>query len=256
MKDVIFASMGNDSIALIQWCINKGLTDVTVAYSNTGWAAPFWQERVERAAEYVMQNGYDFVEIQSEGMEALVRRKKGFPAGGRMAQFCTTYLKIEPALDWLESIDPDKNVSCITGVRREESRERSTAPEHIIYSERHGGRELWQPLVRVLEPERNALIEQAGFEVLPHRSAECFPCINANIDDLRALDESSIKRLEKLELDMGFTKNNKPRVMFRPARHKGAVGIRQVVKWAKVMRIDRDQIDFVEQSCTSGWCGD
>ena len=109
---------------------------------------------------------------------------------------------------------------------------------------------------QALEPERNDLIRQAGFEVLPHRSAECFPCINANIADLRALDEQSIKRLEELENEMGFTKNDKPRVMFRPARHKGAIGIRQVVNWASVMRIDRDQIDWVENKCTSGWCGD
>lgn len=253
--DVIFASMGNDSIALIQCCHEKKLTDVHVAYSNTGWASPFWADRVAKGKELCERYGFKFYEIQSEGMDALVRRKKGFPAGGRHAQWCTSHLKILPAMEWLDEIDPHKQASCITGVRREESKERMSAPEHVIASDRHGGRELWQPLVRVLEPERNELIIRAGFEVLPHRSAECFPCINASINDLRHLDEASIARLEKLEDEMGYTSKGNPRVMFRPKRHKGAVGIRSVLRWAKTLR-RRDQIDIEDYECTSGWCGD
>jgi len=46
--NVIFASYGNDSVALIQWAHDKGLRDVTVAYSNTGWAAQKWPMRVAR----------------------------------------------------------------------------------------------------------------------------------------------------------------------------------------------------------------
>lgn len=36
---VIFASGGNDSIALVDYAHVKGLTNVAVAYSNTGWAS-------------------------------------------------------------------------------------------------------------------------------------------------------------------------------------------------------------------------
>jgi len=39
MDYVIFASYGNDSIALIQWAHEHNLKNVTVAYSDTGWAA-------------------------------------------------------------------------------------------------------------------------------------------------------------------------------------------------------------------------
>ena len=48
-EHVIFASYGNDSIALIQWAHERGLTDVAVAYSDTGRAAPWWPDRVEQA---------------------------------------------------------------------------------------------------------------------------------------------------------------------------------------------------------------
>ena len=40
-EHVIFASYGNDSIALIQWAHERDLTDVAVAYSDTGWGAPW-----------------------------------------------------------------------------------------------------------------------------------------------------------------------------------------------------------------------
>lgn len=255
---IVFSSGGNDSVALLQFALNKGLKNIHVVYQDTGWAAKDWGKRIFKLSNFCFENGVTFHILKSEGMESLVRRKKGFPAGGRMAQFCTAELKIKPAIEWLSKFDPNKEATCLTGVRREESRERSDAPEYIESSDRHGGRELWQPLVRMLEPERNKLIESAGFEVLPHRSKECSPCINANINDLRVLSEFEIARLEALEIEMGYTSNGKPRVMFRPARHKGAVGIRSVVGWANIPR-SRDQIDLfdlaVGTGCSSGFCG-
>ena len=50
---------------------------------------------------------------------------------------------------------------------------------------------------------------------------------------------------------MGFTGKGKPRVMFRPKRHLGAVGIRNVVHWAH--RTHEDQPDLF--NCDSGFCG-
>jgi hypothetical protein len=103
---------------------------------------------------------------------------------------------------------------------------------------------------------RDELIHRAGFEVLPHRSLECYPCINANIDDLRLLTEDRIELVDITERELGFTKKGKPRVMFRTARRKGAVGIRAVLQWAKAPR-RRDQMDMfsVSKQCDSGYCG-
>ena len=50
MEHLIFASYGNDSIALIQWAHERGLTGVHVAYGDTGWAAEWWPARVEQVA--------------------------------------------------------------------------------------------------------------------------------------------------------------------------------------------------------------
>jgi 3'-phosphoadenosine 5'-phosphosulfate sulfotransferase (PAPS reductase)/FAD synthetase len=40
VMNVISSSYGNDSVALMQWAKERSLPDVTVAYCNTGWAAP------------------------------------------------------------------------------------------------------------------------------------------------------------------------------------------------------------------------
>ena len=251
---VLFCSYGNDSIALIQWVHESGLKDVTCLYSDTGWSASWWAERVAKGEALAQSYGFTTARTESEGMLELVKRKRGWPGAGGQGQFCTAELKVIPALDWLNSNDPDKEATAMTGVRRSESKHRSDAEEHILESERHGGRELWQPLVRHDDAMRDALLHRAGFDVLPHRSLECYPCINANIDDIRLLSEDRIKLIDITEKDLGFTKKGKPRVMFRTARRKGAVGIRAVVQWAAAPRL-RDQIEMFPAQCDSGYCG-
>lgn len=254
---VIFASYGNDSIALIQWCREGNAPNVIVVHSDTGWAAPWWRERIAKCEEWVRSIGFGAHTIPSEGMIQLVKRKKGWPLP-RKFQFCTEELKIRPAIAWLDEVDPDKELVCLVGVRREESRERVSWPEYIADSEKHGGRDLWSPLVQLKETERDALLERAGFEPLPHRSQECFPCINSNRNDLKRLTPERITEIEALEKELGFTSKGKPRTMFRPYRHMGATGIREVCKWAHSKRGKYEAPPVVLGSgvgCDSGMCG-
>ena len=253
---VLFCSYGNDSIALIQWAHERGLKDVCCLYSDTGWSADWWTSRVEAGEALAQGYGFPTVRTKSEGMLDLVKRKRGWPGAGGQGQFCTAELKVLPALEWLDGHDPEKEATAMTGARRSESLHRSDAPEHVLASERHGGRELWQPLVRHTDDMRGALIRRAGFDVLPHRSLECYPCINANIDDIRLLSEGRIQLIDITEKDLGFTRKGKPRVMFRSAKRKGAVGIRAVVQWAVAPRA-RDQMQLfpTQKQCDSGYCG-
>lgn len=254
MKYVAFASAGNDSVALVQWLSDQGVKDVTVAYSNTGWGASWWPARIIKFEEWVKSLGYDFVELPSTGMPDLVRMKKGWPMPRAGFQFCTLHLKILPSLEYLDRVDPASEVTCVVGVRREESRNRSQFPEWTEESEKHGGRSLWAPLVRVLEEERNALIAKTPFEVLPYRSKECDPCIYANRGDLRGVEDAKIDQIEALEVELGFTEKGKPRYMFRPYRFMGAEGIREIIRWANSER-GQYRPDDPNDECDSGYCG-
>lgn len=252
---VLFCSYGNDSIALIQWVHERGLKNVFCLYSDTGWAVSWWSERVAAGEALAQSYGFTTDRTESEGMLDLVKRKRGWPGAGGQGQFCTSELKVLPALAWLDERDPERLATAMTGVRRSESAHRADAPEHVVDSERHGGRELWQPLVRHDDAMRNELLARAGFEVLPHRSRECDPCINANIDELRLLSDDRIQLIDITERELGFTAKGKLRVMFRAARRKNAVGIRAVLQWAEAPRA-RDQMQlFPASKCDSGYCG-
>ncbi len=252
MKYVIFASYGNDSIALIQWAHEASLTDVHVAYGDTGWAADWWPERVAKAEAWAQSLGFTTHRIVSEGMESLVMRKKAWPrGGGGKFQFCTEALKKEPARAWLDANDPDKEATCMTGVRREESENRRDAPEWVESSKDHGGRELWQPLVRHSAAMRDALALKSPLPLLPFRSKECWPCVNARKGELRQLDEPARHRVWMIEQAAGINSKGNDRVMFSPARHGGAVGIDAVIEDAKH---DMDDL-FESRTCEGGWCG-
>jgi 3'-phosphoadenosine 5'-phosphosulfate sulfotransferase (PAPS reductase)/FAD synthetase len=249
---VIFASYGNDSVALIQWAHEAGLEGVHVAYSDTGWAAPWWPARVEAGEAWAQSLGFQTHRIASEGMEALTERKSAWPrGGGGKFQFCTEALKEKPAADWLASVDPEGEATCMVGVRREESENRRDAPEWVTASERHGGRELWQPLVRHTEAMRDDLVSRTPMPLLPHRSKECWPCVNARKQELRHMDAPTIAKVQAIEVKRGINSKGNARVMFSPARHNGAVGIEAVVEDAKKNIDDL----FQTTACDSGWCG-
>lgn len=250
MKRVISASYGNDSIALVRFVADQGWTDVTVLFSDTGWSADGWLERVALGEKWCQSLGFATART-SAAMLTLLERKKAWPrGGGGKYQFCTKHLKEEPALAWLEQFDPECEAVFMVGVRRDESPNRANFPEWTHDSKNHGGRDLHAPLVRHTEAMRDALIHRSPFEVLPGRSKECYPCVNAQVGDLKWLPEARIQVIESAELRAGINSKGNARVMFSPARHGGAVGIRAVVEDAR-----RGTGLLFSAGCDSGWCG-
>ncbi len=143
------------------------------------------------------------------------------------------------------------DVGVMVGKRRAESRARANTHQFHFSSEYHGDRVLWHPLYKHSTVERDALLERAGFDILPHRSQECSPCVNANKDDLKMLMPEQIKRVSDLEVTI-----SKP--MFR-AKRVGVLGIHGVMTWAKYgkrkMRRDPNEIE-IGSGCDSHYgCG-
>lgn len=256
--NIIFSSCGNDSVAVIQWALENSIDDIHVAYSETHWGSVEWPDRVQLVREYCQHNEVNFHVIDSEGFANLCmsKRKQAFPRDGM--QFCTQELKILPALAWLDKVDPDKEATCLVGVRRCESAKRANWPEWVEESDKHGGRSLFSPLVRHDDDMRNALIERTNcIPVLPYRSRECWPCVNSNKMDLRDLTQTDVDKVRLLETAMGVGKRSgKPKYMFRPDSCQGAQGIVEVVKWASHTKFIQGQDDLFGGGCDSGFCGD
>ncbi len=251
MRFVIRASYGNDSVALIQWARENGLSDVVVLYSDTGWARASWAARVEQMETWVASIGFTAARTASIGMEALVRSKKMWPQ--RLMQFCTKELKIVPTIAWLAENDPDRRAIILTGVRREESANRAAAPMFLINSPNDGGRCVIQPLALFTEADRNVLLARAGFEPLPHRSEEC-KCINSGRADIARWDDADVAEIRRIEGALGYSSKGKPCTMFRPNKFMGASGIDEIVRWAHSPRGQYETPDERADPCESGWC--
>ena len=248
---VLRASYGNDSVALIQWAKEEGLENVAVLYNDTGWASSSWPKRVAELETLARSYGFDCHRTLSIGFEALAREKQAFPRQG--IQFCTSELKIQPTMRWLEEYDPLQMSVSLIGVRREESFNRRNYSEFDFDL---NGYMVWAPLVAYTTEERDHLLSRAGVTPLPHRSHECFPCINSNRKDILELSEERIDEIEKIEVSMGRTKNGKPRTLFRPYRYMGATGIREISRWAKSGHGKFELDDGNGSSgCEAGWCG-
>ena len=105
-KYIVNCSGGNDSIALLQWMLVNHPKDFMVIYSNTGWAHPDWAARIARLSTQLVSKGIFFREIQSPGMEAIVKKRGTWPMPASSKQFCTSELKIIPSVDFMNKIDP------------------------------------------------------------------------------------------------------------------------------------------------------
>ncbi len=239
------SSCGNDSVAMMVKAHAAGVP-FTVVYSHTGWASEKWAARVDLVRSWCNQGKIDFVELNKDGLtfSELIRLKRGFPMPGKT--WCSLHLKALPFLAWADEIDPWCEAVVMIGKRRDESPARKDTPEWIESSDRHSGRTVWHPLAFVTEAERNEILTAAGFEILPHRSGECTPCVNANRGDMRVMEQRDIDKTIALESEVD-------QHMFRPHHHMGARGFEQVIKWARSPR-GKYEPPEIESSCTEGYC--
>jgi hypothetical protein len=181
------------------------------------------------------------------GLIPVFRLKQGFPRHGQ--QFCTFHGKIRPSWVFYERADHHGDMIVVVGIRRQESDRRANWPEWAEESPLDLGRSLWAPLVRMREEERDDLVQRAGFEVLPHRSDECSPCVNATRDDLRRTEDHAIDVLEELETDLSEG-HEVPRRMFRRQS-----GIRETVAWAQSAPRKYVEGQSFLFGCDAGFCG-
>lgn len=220
---IIRTNYGDDSIALIQWAYEAGLKNLRVVYTDTGWAALEWQERVNRGAAYAKGLSFETITIAPKiRFDEAVLGRGSFPS--HEFQWCTSFLKGLPFLEWLDTIDLNCE-AVIMMAKRRSTVPNQVIPEWIEHCEFHNDRTVWHPLVEVDDNERNALLERAGFTPLNHRSLECEPCVNSSLADLARMHPEDVEKVEKLEAEMKST-------LFS-SKDFGDEGIRLQVKWAK-----------------------
>jgi len=195
---ILIANFGNDSIALIQWAFEQKLKDVTVLYVETGWAAPEWPARVEKCVQWAQSLGMHFVSLKpKQNFTELMHARGEFPT--RKFQWCASTLKGVTINQWLDEFDFEGRATVLLAHRRSSSIVRAKMPEKVDSSEHYGNRTVWHPLFEHSPEQRDNLIKKAGFKVLTHRSLECDPCVNSDMNDVLRLSDSVVERTAALE---------------------------------------------------------
>lgn len=201
---------GDDSLALVQWAFEAGLS-ATVVYVDTGFAAESWQTRIEQGEQHAKTCGFKTVRIVSPITfgDAVMGRGE-FPSS--KFQWCSALLKGLPFVDWLESVDPGGHGVVLIAKRAVAALAHADLPEWIEPCQFHGDRTVWHPMLSLNDADRDALLERAGFKPLGHRSLECEPCVNSTDTDLARFNQNQKdkQRLVKLEEDLGFAWEWKP----------------------------------------------
>lgn len=209
MQHIIFGNYGDNTIAVMQWAYVKGIDQVTVLHVATGMGSAAWLERVEQGQQLARRYQFKTVTLTpAKTFSELVQERKTFP--NLKYQWCPTFLKALPLLDFLDQHDPQNESTIILGSRRKDSRARFQLPEFIPESEYYGDRQVWHPLFDVSTEGRDQLICDAGFEVLNQRSFECNPCVVKEYNDFSKLDPSVVAKIAILENEIAQTLFDRP----------------------------------------------
>jgi len=205
---LMIANYGDDSIALMQWFIESE-TQVTIVSVDTGWAAPEWSERVERAEAYGREYGLDIQRLQAlQSFPQAVLDRKQFPS--IKFQWCAPFLKGLAINQYLDEIDPACEMTVCSARRRLGSRANRDLTEYVDGSEYFNERCMYYPLLEMTLLARDDLIRRAGFDILGHRSKECDPCIHSSRQDFAKLDSKNIEKTRQLEDSLGQTMFERP----------------------------------------------
>lgn len=221
---VVSMSGGKDSTATALRVIESGLS-ARFVFADTGWEA---------------QETYDYLDMlrarlgitidvvgKPGGMRAAIAGGARFPS--RVQKWCTRELKIEPLRAYHDRVAAEVGADTINvvGVRGEESESRAKMPEWE-YSDEWGGY-VWRPIIHLLIGEVLAIHHRHGIPVNPlyqrgHSRVGCYPCIQANKEEIEIIAKHSPERIDEIEaLEIGGSAERVRRNLETPGRYAGEV---------------------------------
>jgi len=201
MKYLVSLSGGKDSTACLLWALDTlPKEDVIPYYIDTKWEHDAVYEYLEYLEEKL---DIKIKRIESEGMEALSKRKKCMP--NRVMRFCTENLKVKPAIEFYKTFQ-DKGIDFINivGIRRDESKSRENTESFSISDQ---GIKTLFPIAywstqRVFDFHKEHKIDVNPLYKKGFTRVGCYPCIYARKHELMMMEDKYVQRLRNLESDM------------------------------------------------------
>ena len=220
MKYLVSLSGGKDSTACLLWALNTlPKEDIIPYYIDTKWEHDAVYEYLDYLEEKL---DIKIIRLESEGMEALSKRKKCMP--NSIMRFCTENLKIVPAKKFYKELqDEGIDFINIVGVRREESEARANTESFVISQD---GIKTLHPVAywdtqRIFDYHKENKIEVNPLYKKGFSRVGCYPCIYARKHELMLMEDKYVQRLRNLEKDMSeIVDNPKNATFFPPERDK------------------------------------
>lgn len=249
---IVIASVsgGKDSAAMCLWLQEQSIEHVRV-FADTGWEAAETYEYLRGPLTEklgpIHEVGYP------GGMEALCRKKSGFPP--RTHRWCTSELKVKPILAFIEELclradSEDAEPIQTVGIRAGESVARSRLTEWE-WSDAFDC-DVWRPLIAWSEQDVIDIHTRHGLAPNPLylRGASrvgCWPCIfarKAEIENIADVDPGQIGRIEALEAEL-TERAGEQRSFFH---RDGLINIADVVRWSRTARGGRQYELFAPET--------
>lgn len=200
MQLVIRSHFSDYSIALLSHIAsndNFGFEKVHVAVIHTGWGSKRWEQRTQQGATFAQSLGFKVHHLDSKiTFEQLVLERSAFP--NRKFQWCASFLKGLPMLDWLDEHDPHGEFTI--AIAKVSARLGYSVPSRIEECAHHGDRAVIHPIAHFTIEQIQQLVNAAGFECGAIKSQECSPCVFSQASEISKMafsDISKVKRLQK-----------------------------------------------------------
>ncbi len=285
MKVVVQFSGGKDSHAALLWAVNKyGAKNIVAQFSDTGWESPLTYQHIQETVEKLKVELLVLKSKKYDGMVDLAVKKKRFPS--MKARFCTEELKIKPFIDWVLDEARD-NLLIIQGIRASESKARSQMSAGCrmfkFYFESYGrdkhGKEKFHKYRKkevlawcnkyddsIMRPFFTKSGQDVINYILDHghepnplyrmgmKRVGCFPCINANIPQLKQLHKRFADRMEEvaeIEDQVGSTFFAPDKIPEWARTNPEITSMRDVTKYINGKDATLDMFDDDSSSCMS-----
>lgn len=188
-KHIVSFSGGKDSTALILWA-KENLPEFDTVWMDTGWEHPITYGYVDYIDDLLLDG--NLIRLKSseyDGFEDL-SIKKGRVASTK-ARFCTQKLKLEPLIEFFDTIRGDFEIHNYVGIRADESYSRSKMPESNFDLDYYG---CWIHRPLLSWSARDVFDMLARYDVDPNplykmgmKRVGCMPCIMSNHTDMRQI---------------------------------------------------------------------
>lgn len=225
-------SGGKDSQALLLWTVKESglpLESIRATFCNTHNEDEVPYEHVRKLGHWAEENGVpggiawlepdieawkadpvvqqalkEHPELDNQAFFLLALKKRRFPS--RKAQFCTDHLKIRPTGKWVRQMqEAGHTLTMLSGVRADESFERSKLPERDPPHMTKWGAEVWRPLLKWTIEDVYAISKKYGIELNPlyalgARRVGCFPCINCAKREVRLVAKNRPEKIDAIRV--------------------------------------------------------